>query len=116
METHMNKTDIPSDPSLRWEWIKYQLRRKGSSLAQLARELGVSDSPVKNTKRVPYPRMERAIADALGLEPIDIWPERWNADGTPQRQRPNRAECAQPKGRKDTSAYDLRHVRNGVEG
>lgn len=94
METHMNKTDIPSDPSLRWEWIKYQLRSRGMSLAELARGQGVSDGAVKNVKRLPYPRMERAIADALELEPVDLWPERWNVDGTPLRQRPNRQERA----------------------
>lgn len=108
----MTKPDIPTDQERRWEWIKYQLRSRGSSLAQLARELGVSDSPVKNTKRVPYPRMERAIAKALGLNPIDIWPERWNADGTPRRQRPNRAECAPAKEEKHT-AGPVRHRTKG---
>lgn len=116
METQMNKTDIPSDPSLRWEWIKYQLRSHGTSLAELARDQGVSDGAMKNVKRLPYPRMERAIAEALRLDPLDIWPERWNVDGTPQRQRPNRTERAKPKGRKHTSVQIVRHVRHGKEG
>lgn len=88
----MNKTDIPLEPAQRWEWIKYQLRARGTSLAKLARELGVSDTAVKNTKRTAYPRMERAIAKALGLKPVDLWPERWNADGNPYRIRKQRAE------------------------
>lgn len=108
----MNKTDIPTDPERRWEWIKYQLRSHGTSLAQLSRAQRVSDAAVKNVKRVPYPRMERAIADALGLEPIDLWPERWNADGTPLRQRPNRAEHAE----KHTAGPKQAHVRKRAEG
>ena len=88
----MNRSDIPTNPSHRWEWIKYQLRTKGTSLAKLARELEVSDTAVKNVKRSPYPRMERAIAKALGLTPVDIWPERWQTSSTPIRQRPNRSE------------------------
>ncbi len=33
----------------------------------------------------PYPRMERAIAAKLELEPRAIWPERYDADGHPNR-------------------------------
>ncbi|MFC2974377.1 transcriptional regulator [Azotobacter bryophylli] len=112
----MSRTDIPTDPAIRWEWIKYQLRSCSTSLAQLAREQSVSDAAVKNVKRVPYPRMERAIADALGLEPIDLWPERWNADGTPQRQRPNRTESTAAKAQEHTAAPKPKHARNRVEG
>lgn len=86
------KPDIPLSPEQRWEWIKYQLRSRGQSFTRLAAELGVSHNAVGNTKYVPYPRMERAIAAALDMAPQQIWPERWNADGTPCRQRPNRAE------------------------
>lgn len=107
----MNKTEIPLDPTLRWEWIKYQLRARGTSLAQLSRELGVSDTAVKNAKRTAYPRMERAIAEALGLKPSDLWPERWNGNGTPHRIRRRRAENNATYGQKHTAAYDLEHVK-----
>jgi len=109
----MNKTDIPLDPTQRWEWIKYQLRAKGTSLAKLARELGVSDTAVKNAKRTAYPRMERAIAKALGLKPIDLWPERWNANGTPQRLRTKRAEKNATCGQEHSEVYALGHRKNG---
>jgi len=88
----MNKTEIPADPTLRWEWIKYQLRARSTSLAQLARDLKVSGTAVKNVKRTAYPRMERQIASALSLQPFELWPERWNPNGTPNRNRPRRAE------------------------
>ncbi|MDN6854955.1 helix-turn-helix domain-containing protein [Pseudomonas sp. CAN2814] len=88
----MNKTEIPSDPNVRWEWIKYQLRARGQSLAMLARSLDLSNQAVKNAKRTPYPRVERAIATALDLSPLMLWPERWIDEENPKRQRPNRSE------------------------
>ncbi|WP_348647968.1 helix-turn-helix domain-containing protein [Pseudomonas sp. PNP] len=94
MKTKTPPPEIPSDPELRWEWIKFQLRAKGTSLAKVARKMNVSISAVLNVKRLPYPRMERAIAKALGLEPNELWPDRWNANGTPQRQRPKRPESS----------------------
>lgn len=86
------KLDIPTHPAARWEWIKYQIRMRGLTLAELARRLGVELGTLVAVKRTPYPRMERAIANVLDLQPAMIWPERWNHDGTPSRQRPNRAE------------------------
>lgn len=68
--------DIPHDEDERWEWVKYQLRARGHSLAEVARQLGVSSAAVKNAKRQPYPRVERAIAALLELAPAQIWPER----------------------------------------
>ncbi|WP_439861591.1 helix-turn-helix domain-containing protein [Pseudomonas sp. MBLB4136] len=111
----MNKTDIPLDPTQRWEWIKYQLRAKGTSLAKLARELGVSDTAVKNAKRTAYPRMERAIAKALGLKPIDLWPERWTSNGQPHRIRKQRAEKNATSGQEHSEVYALGHRKSGRE-
>jgi Ner family transcriptional regulator len=111
----MNTTEIPLDPLLRWEWIKFQLRARGTSLAKLSRELGVSDTAVKNAKRTAYPRMERAIASALGLRPADLWPERWNTNGTPSRLRPRRAENNAVYGRKDNQECAIGHVKSGME-
>ncbi|HTN32189.1 MAG TPA: helix-turn-helix domain-containing protein [Pseudomonas sp.] len=111
----MNKTEIPDDPNQRWEWIKYQLRTNGSSLAKVARVLKVTPPAVKNVKRQPYPRIERAIAKELGLAPIQLWPERWNADGTPCRLRPKRAEFMQPYRRKHTAAHSQGHRKTGGE-
>ncbi|WP_342596349.1 helix-turn-helix domain-containing protein [Salinicola lusitanus] len=89
----MKATDVPLEPTHRWEWLKYQLRVRGSSLIKLADELGVVSSAVKDAKHRQYPRVERAIANKIGLAPCVIWPERWNSDGTPHRQRPGRSEA-----------------------
>ncbi|MCL7931655.1 helix-turn-helix domain-containing protein [Halomonas llamarensis] len=89
--------EIPINPAQRWEWLKYQLRSQGCSLRKLSDELGVTGNAVQMAKYAPYPRMERAIAKKLGLTPQVIWPERWNQDGTPCRERPNRAETLSTK-------------------
>lgn len=111
----MNKNDIPLDPTKRWEWIKYQLRAHGTSLAKLARELGVSDTAVKNAKRTAYPRMERAIAKALGLKAAELWPERWSANGQPHRIRKQRAEKNATCSQEHSEVYALGHRKNGTE-
>lgn len=73
----MDGGDIPVHPLLRREWIKFQLRLRGTTLSALARELGVSRQALGQTLVTSYPRMERAIAARLGMEPWDIWPERY---------------------------------------
>ncbi|ACA57647.1 TPA: helix-turn-helix domain-containing protein [Pseudomonas aeruginosa] len=88
----MNIATIPKDPVMRWEWIKYQLRIRGSSTAAIARQLGVSSRAVRVAKEIPYPRVERALAAALDLSPVKLWPERWIDEDNPKRQRPNRSE------------------------
>ncbi|MFF3704866.1 helix-turn-helix domain-containing protein [Pseudomonas qingdaonensis] len=88
----METFDIPLDSDSRWEWIKFQLRVRGTNLADLARQNDLNERAIRNAKHRPYPRVERAIAQALGLQPVQLWPERWNSDGAPLRQRPNRAE------------------------
>lgn len=106
----MKKSKVPHDPVKRWEWIKWQLRSNNSSLAELARSLGVVRNAMNNVKRQPYPRMERAIAKALGLRPIDIWPDRWVDESTPIRERPSRAETSALYMQKHNAARDLEHV------
>lgn len=95
-EKPLDLDQMPSDPAKRWEWIKYQLRIHGCSPAELARQLDITDSAIRAVKQTPYPRIERAIALKLGVEPKQLWPERWNPDGSPRRRRPNRAESTVP--------------------
>ncbi|WP_395505983.1 helix-turn-helix domain-containing protein [Ectopseudomonas hydrolytica] len=115
MDHDMNTAEIPSDPALRWEWIKFQLRARGTSLAKLARALNVSGPAVKNVKRTAYPRMERAIAKALDVNVEQLWPERWDANGNPNRQRPKRPETMPARMQKHNAAYDLGHRKTVAE-
>jgi Ner family transcriptional regulator len=100
--------EIPPDTRQRREWIKYQLRLRESSLAQVARDHGVSrDAPILALRR-PYPKMEAAIASALGLLPEQIWPERYDQHGRPNRQigRPKGKSISKTAGKGKGSGED----------
>ncbi len=81
----MQDKNIPTDPNKRRAWIKYQLELAGYSLSSLARELGVSRHAPKLALDRPYPRMERAIAEKIGIAPHEIWTERYDENGLPNR-------------------------------
>ena len=81
----MTESSIPSDPIKRRAWIKYQLELAGFSLSSLARELGVSRHAPKLALDHPYPRMEKAIAEKIGIQAQIIWPERYNEQGLSNR-------------------------------
>jgi len=68
-------------------YIVYQLRLKGLSLRRLARLNGYAETSGTTAIYRPFPKVERLIADAIGVEPKTIWPSRYNADGTPKRRR-----------------------------
>lgn len=73
----MDGGDIPAHPLLRREWIKFQLRLRGTTLSAMARELGVSRQAMGQALVSSYPKMEQAIASRLNMEACDIWPERY---------------------------------------
>ncbi|MCB2189875.1 MAG: helix-turn-helix domain-containing protein [Deltaproteobacteria bacterium] len=77
--------NIPTSEYERAEWIKYQLRLKGYTLARLGREIGVDRCTPGRALQRPYPKMERAIAEKLALHPKDLWPERYTPNGQPNR-------------------------------
>jgi Ner family transcriptional regulator len=83
----IDAASIPSDPRIRREWIKYQLAIRGHSLSTLAREHGKTRQQPQAALRKPYPKWERIIADALGLEPRQLWPERYDASGKALRRK-----------------------------
>ena len=53
------------------------LRKKGTSLAALSRAAGLSSSTLANALIRPWPKGEFLIAEALGVHPSEIWPERY---------------------------------------
>lgn len=73
----MNKNDRPKEPLLLREWAKYQLRLKGITFTALAKQHGARrDVPCIPFVR-PFPKWERIVAESLGLQPEELWPERW---------------------------------------
>lgn len=80
------KTPAPKD----WHKadIKAALEKRGLSLSRLSRQHNFSRAACALALAIPWARMERVIADALGVEPQVIWPSRYQ-DGAPKRSREN---------------------------
>lgn len=111
MSSLMTKLDSKTrellrDPIKRRAWVKYQVHLQGRSLAQVAADAGVARSTLYQTFLKTYPRMEKVIADAVGLAPADLWPERYDADGLPHYRmgRPKKSTS------KNTTSFASRNV------
>ncbi|GGD82015.1 helix-turn-helix domain-containing protein [Croceicoccus mobilis] len=59
--------------------IKWLLRTKGTSLSEIAKSLGLSPTGVTQVSkgRARSKRVENAIAEATGLKPSQLWPEKY---------------------------------------
>lgn len=77
MNAHKGQAWHPED-------IKAALRKRGTSLAEISRRLGLHPESCRVALRRPWPRCERAIARALGVSPSELWPDRYE-DGHPIR-------------------------------
>jgi len=47
------------------------------TISALSRANGLAASTLANAFRLPWPKGEKIISGALGLEPKDIWPSRY---------------------------------------
>ncbi|MBI0030061.1 helix-turn-helix domain-containing protein [Gilliamella sp. B14384G15] len=53
------------------------LKKKGTTLANLSRQSGLSSSTLSSALARPWTKGEFIIAQALDLEPNEIWPSRY---------------------------------------
>ncbi|WKX26243.1 helix-turn-helix domain-containing protein [Tatumella ptyseos] len=53
------------------------LRKKGTSLAAVSRNAGLSSSTLANALSRPWPKGELLIAQAVNVHPSEIWPSRY---------------------------------------
>ncbi|CAM3379541.1 Sugar fermentation stimulation protein B (Ner-like protein) [Xenorhabdus nematophila ATCC 19061] len=53
------------------------LRKRGTTLAAVSREAGLSSSTLANVLSRPWPKGEWIVADYLGIHPSEIWPSRY---------------------------------------
>jgi len=74
-----------NNPHKRREWIRFQLAIAGDTYASLGRRTGISAGAIYLALRKPYPKVEVMLAREMGLEPKDLFPERYTADGLPNR-------------------------------
>lgn len=69
------------------------LKKMGWTVRSLSVANGLSPNTLKTALAVPYPKCERIIADALGMQPEEIWPQRYaKRNFKPQLHAAN-AEC-----------------------
>jgi Ner family transcriptional regulator len=69
------KTTAPKD----WtkEFIKYRISEMFGTMTDMAHCYGLHPSVIRRALRVPYPKVDRVIARALGEHPATIWPSRY---------------------------------------
>lgn len=58
-------------------YIVAALKVKGLTVAGLSVQNQLSEYTLRNALDKPWPKGERIIASALGLQPEDIWPSRY---------------------------------------
>lgn len=88
------------------EEIKAQVRMRGKTLTQLAIEAGLNGSACRLALIKPFYRPEQAIAAFIGVPAQDLWPDRYDPDGTPRHPRARRNPSHPPQ---------RRHCRNYQE-
>lgn len=76
---------IPDDSDERREWIKYQLKIRGLTLASLAREHGVSRHVFSKALTHGSIRWDHVIAKAINFPVSFLWPDRYDADNLPRK-------------------------------
>lgn len=98
MSNAIATTDVPKNPAIRRVWICGQLRIRGTSLRALALRAGVTHQAMSAALMAPNIHLEPAIAEAIGLTPQTLFPERFGAGGvrltrTRTIQRSTRPQC-----------------------
>lgn len=59
------------------EDIKAAVRKRGKTLSQLSREAGLASDTLRNVFRHHWPKGELIVAEAIGVDPMVIWPSRY---------------------------------------
>jgi Ner family transcriptional regulator len=69
------------------EDIKAEIRKRGTTLEGLSVRHGYSVRAVGITLARPWPAVEKIIAEFIGKSPKEIWPDRYDDMGLPNRSR-----------------------------
>lgn len=59
----------------------------GKPLTTISRELGYSQNWLAQALWRPYPKAEKVISNIIDIPVCDIWPSRFNEDGTRKDKR-----------------------------
>lgn len=94
--------------------IKAALHKKGITLKGIADAYGLtSSSTLSSVFTRSYPLNEKRIADAIGIHPMEIWPSRYNKDGTvkPRGFRAVQFNASEKARNSKTTAADSRFAK-----
>ncbi len=107
MLTQLQTLKIPTNPAARRAWLVFKLRELGLSVRRLAAQEGVSSSAILQAMNLPSSYMEALIARTLGVQPRDLFPERFDSSGRriiPTREpHRNRAVTAEERSKRARS-------------
>lgn len=54
------------------------IKKAGTNMSRLSEASGYSRNSLRNALYRPYPKAERIIAGAIGVEASEIWPSRYS--------------------------------------
>ena len=77
MTTKQGTHDMP------WDEVKTLIAEKGSTLRDIALANDYHPSAASRVQDLPWPGMQAAIAEFLGVDPSLIWPTRYDNSGSP---------------------------------
>lgn len=100
------------DPVKRRAWVIYQLGLQGRSLASIARDLGLVRASAQAALARPYPRMERVLAEAVGVLVHELFPERYDQNGDRLIRMGRPIGSGKKSYAKDTRKLKRRNVNN----
>lgn len=78
--------EVLADSKKRAAWVIYQLKLRNQNLSKLARRHKKTRSAAASALRRPYPIWEARIACELGMTPQQLFPERYDKHGIPNRK------------------------------
>lgn len=80
------KADIAPSAYPDWSanYIKYRLAEAGTSLTKISRESKLHRTAAQQVFYQQYHPMQLKIAEALGVNVMEIFPSRYHPDGTPK--------------------------------
>jgi len=77
-DTYKEEREMPKEKK---DWhnadIVAALKKRGTTLAEVSRQAGLSSSTLANALFRPWPKGEWLIAEALQIHPAEIWPSRY---------------------------------------
>lgn len=77
MRSNQTEKKVPVVEDWHQADIIAELKKAGTNMSALSRANGFARDTLRNALYRSYPTAEKIIADAIGVEPKEIWPSRY---------------------------------------